>query len=57
MNGTNKSIRVSISGQMTNVIVHAPLPRPKEVNVNGKKVATTQDVSVHSFPSEIVFSY
>ncbi|MDQ6802210.1 MAG: coagulation factor 5/8 type domain-containing protein [Acidobacteriota bacterium] len=57
MHGTGKSIRVNISGPVSNVIVHSPLPRPKEVHVNGKVVAATQDVGVHSFPSEIVFTY
>jgi hypothetical protein len=57
MAGTSQSIRVNVSGPVSNVIVHAPLPRPKEVRVNGKVIAATQDVGVRSFPSEIVFTY
>ncbi|HYS53146.1 MAG TPA: coagulation factor 5/8 type domain-containing protein [Thermoanaerobaculia bacterium] len=57
MRGTNKSIQVTVSGPLSNVIVHAPLPKPKEVRVNGKVVAATQDVGVRTFPSEVVFTY
>ncbi|HEX9501677.1 MAG TPA: coagulation factor 5/8 type domain-containing protein, partial [Thermoanaerobaculia bacterium] len=57
MNGTSGSVRVNVSGALSNVIVHSPLPGPKEVRVNGKVVAATQDASVRKFPSEIVFTY
>ncbi|PYQ48085.1 MAG: hypothetical protein DMF59_17095 [Acidobacteria bacterium] len=57
MRGTNNAIHVTVSGPLSNVIVHSPVPKPKEVRVNGKVVAATQDVGVRSFPSEIVFTY
>jgi len=57
MRGTNKAIHVTVSGPLSNVIVHSPVPKPKEVRVNGKVVAATQDVGIRSFPSEIVFTY
>jgi hypothetical protein len=57
MNGTSESVRVNVSGALSNALVHSPLPRPKEVRVNGKVVAAAQDVGVRKFPSEIVFTY
>jgi len=57
LSGTAKSIRVQVAGPVDNVVVHSPLARPREVTVNRKTVAATQDVGVRAFPAEIVFSY
>jgi hypothetical protein len=57
MRGTARSIQVHVAGPVDNVIVHSPLPKPRDVRVNGKQVAPTQDVGVRSFPADVVFTY
>jgi len=57
LSGNAESLRVQVAGPVANVVVHSPLPRPREVRVNGRTVAATQDVGVRAFPAEIVFNY
>jgi hypothetical protein len=57
MQGSGSSIRVNVTGALANVVVHSPRGRPKEVLVNGKVVAATQDVGLRAFPAEVVFNY